>query len=342
MRTFSPKYPELLCSARVTINALVESEGARAAYIGGSLTAGLGSSLSDVDAFLLVDNHNEPSTRQFYANGRRVDLRYLNVKSLETLISQCASFHATSQDLGTLEQIGRSELTTVVRFMLADIIADDGILESLQNQAEAHIDKIVQAILGALSLEVQNMSEDVRGFLEVGDLKAAKWVAQHACLVAADALLATQGDLYLGEKWVWSRWRRVFNEDFYTPVDLGASDRAAIQESIANCQDILIRAATGQDYEQISVVPVGALKRPSEQSVVLIGRGALVYLGNSHAAQVSPEGLLLLGIAHGRDFHEAIHLTHRLLSIRGTRVTLDEVSAYLEELIEIGAVSTKN
>ncbi|MCX4745121.1 hypothetical protein OG455_06200 [Kitasatospora sp. NBC_01287] len=331
-----------MAGARESVLSLARSEGVSAAYLGGALTAGLGTPMSDVDAFFVVEGGALPAARQVYVGSRRIDIGYQSLDSLGELVARSSRFRAKQHDLGTLNEMGRKSLTTLVRFLLSDVVLDDGSLRALAATAEESLPEIVRTIVGAMSLEVQNALEDAHGFQLVGDLPAAAWAAQLSFLSAAEALLAARGDLYLGQKWVWARWERSLETALALPLPIVPSpDPVVFAESAAVCQDLVIQAITGTGYPVVRAVAPGDLSRAPLACAVPLEDSALVYLGDGDAAEVSRQGLLLLGLAHGRSRARAVELTARLLHSEQAPVAESEVAAYLDSFIDAGLLTAK-
>ncbi|MDH6134213.1 hypothetical protein P3T37_003615 [Kitasatospora sp. MAA4] len=342
MTKYLPRFPEELGRAREAVLSLAAAEGAAAAYIGGALAAGLGTPMSDVDVYFVVPDGKPSAARQIFVDGRRYDIGYQSTDSLRALVDQISDYRADRDDLGILTAVGRKSLDPVVRFLLSETVVDDGSIKALQDRARESISEIVRTMVGVMSFEVHNALEDAHGFHAVGDLQAASWALRSASLSAAEALLASRGDLYLGHKWVWARWARTFGSEIPLPSPAAAAaEPVAFGESVAVCQDLLIQAITGASYEVKPSVAPGALSRAPMACAVPLSGSVLVYLDGSDAAEISREGLLLLGLAHGRTRADAVSLTAGQLRSGGAQVTEAEVADYLDDFVEAGLLTVK-
>lgn len=249
LKEFLPRYPEELDRAREAVLSLARAEGVEAAYIGGALAAGLGTPMSDVDVYFVVADGTPSAARQLFVDGRRFDVAYQSVGSLRALIAETSHYRADRDDLGVLNTMGRKSLAPLVRFLLGEVVLDDGSIAALASLARQSLPELVRTVVGVMSFEVHNALEDAHGFHAVGDLEAASWAGQLAFLSAAEALLAAHGDLYLGQKWVWARWARTFGADLALPSPAAATaDPVAFGDAVAVCQDLLIQAITGRTY----------------------------------------------------------------------------------------------
>lgn len=341
-KKYVPRFPEELDRARGAVLSLAQAEGVTAAYIGGALAAGLGTPMSDVDVYFVVADGTPSAARQIFVDGRRYDIAYQTAGSLRALVAELSDYRADRDDLGILTAVGRKSLDPLVRFLLGVTVVDDGTLKALEDLAEETAPEIVRTMVGVMSFEIHNALEDAHGFHAVGDLDAASWAVRSAALSAAEALLASRGDIYLGHKWVWARWARTFGSPIPLPSpDAAQADPVAFGESLAVCQDLLIQAITGRAYPLRRSVAPGALARAPMACAVPLRDSVLVYVGVGDAAEISREGLLLLGLAHGRTRAEAVTLTADQLRLAGTEVTEAEVAAYLDDFVGAGLLTVK-
>ncbi|WP_327070461.1 hypothetical protein OG500_32850 [Kitasatospora sp. NBC_01250] len=342
LKEFLPRYPEELDRAREAVLSLARAEGVEAAYIGGALAAGLGTPMSDVDVYFVVADGTPSAARQLFVDGRRFDVAYQSVGSLRALIAETSHYRADRDDLGVLNTMGRKSLAPLVRFLLGEVVLDDGSIAALASLARQSLPELVRTVVGVMSFEVHNALEDAHGFHAVGDLEAASWAGQLAFLSAAEALLAAHGDLYLGQKWVWARWARTFGADLALPSPAAATaDPVAFGDAVAVCQDLLIQAITGRTYPLRRGVAAGELGREATACAVPLRDSVLVYLRGGDAAEISREGLLLLGLAHGRTREEAVRLTLEHLRAGGGQVTEAEAAEYLDDFVAAGLLTVR-
>ncbi len=335
---YPPRLVELVERSRALAHQVLSTVEARAAFLGGAPLAGLGTPKSDVDLHVVMDSPPPRPGDQVLVDGHRVDLRYWSSASLADRVQLCTGYTVTDTDQSQLTTVGRRILDPVVRLVLGDILVDDGTLAGHVAQVRAPEAGLVRLVVAALAGEAENHVEDAEGFLEVGEHGAAGYVARQALLVAAEAYLAARGDVYLGQKWVWTRWARTVGDDLGSTVTEmvtgpGAADP---RQLLWLAQDLLVMAATGWTYQptvpadpQLPQRDPFAVPLATDTSVLLLRPGR-------RTARVSLPGTLLWAVAHGRNRAEAVDLAAQLLDAAGRPVPRADIDAYYATFAPVG------
>lgn len=184
----------LLDLGRDVATRLATSEGADAAFLAGSIVAGLGSGSSDVDVYLVGAGWRE-SRRQLFTDGVRVDIQTLATERLAGLVDRVAA----------RARVADADLTVAVRLLTAEVVTDTGCLTALKERLAAGPLPLRRMVIDGWARAAYSAVEDVAGLRESTDrldLDAAVLAGRRALLAAGKALAASCGDLHDGDKWV--------------------------------------------------------------------------------------------------------------------------------------------
>ncbi|MGK4585445.1 hypothetical protein [Kitasatospora sp. HPMI-4] len=333
---FPPHDPEQLAWARTAAAIALERHPGVPAYLSGAPLAGLGTPASDIDLFAVSDRG--AGSEQIFVEETRVDLEFVHPANLAELVAGAETFAVAEHDMSQLSFGKLPVLDRLVRFTLGEVLADDraGTLTALQARARAAADDIGKLVIARLAVDTGNRAEDAFGALAVGDLTSVQYLGRLALIGAAEALLISRGDAYVGPKWVWTRWRRTIGDRLGTRVTEVLHDPAVPAETAFWLgQDLLVHAITGFEYP-IVVDPEPHLPRrdPSVTPALTTGP-VLLNRQDSRAVRISPQGALLWGAAHGRPRAEAVSLVAGLLGIAES-----VVDPYYTNLVAAGVLRT--
>jgi predicted nucleotidyltransferase len=176
-------------------------------YLAGSLTAGLGSSRSDVDLFVIVPSTEQEAglPQQRLHEGTRVDIELRTADELRELTRLLGRFSATSSDFQQLF-VPDHRVDAAVRLVLGRDIVSSPLLDEIRRdlpRAELRKTLIAQYCNRCLMF-----LEDLAGAVRDGDTGTAELVSYALMLRALQAFLAGCDDLYIGEKWTWRKMER--------------------------------------------------------------------------------------------------------------------------------------
>lgn len=329
--------------ARQAALSLTAERGYQHVFISGAPTAGLGTPQSDLDIFVADQDESRPGLEQISFLGSRADIEHISLEALEAAVETVATFTVTRTDLSALTRCTSSLLDTLVRFALSDVVVDT--TSSLARlRARLTDDSALTAFVVARhTLNAQNSAEDAEGFLQIEQGHAAHARAQLALRQAIQALLASRGDLYFGEKWLWRQWERsgldlphlhsaIYHQpELATPHDYS---RATLH-TLSLVQDAVLRALTGAVGVPF-VEPTTSLlnpRRPRDLWPVMVQDGALVYRADGTAVFMQSPGLLLLLCSHNQPLDSAARLFDDAFD---RQVDPDEVVAYHHKLLRLG------
>ena len=332
---YPPRHPIQVEHARQAASAVLGRWGGAPAYLSGACFAGLGTPASDVDLFVVRPGH--VGTEQVFVGGLRVDVEFVDPGQLAGMVKQSELFTLDEGDMRQLKFAQYPVLDKLVRLILGEVLADDGMLEELRARADRADAEIRKLIVARMAVAAANGAEDVRGAVAIGDRPSAHYLARNTLLFGAEALLAARGDAYLGFKWVWSRWARTIGHSLGTGVhDLLQAPVADPEEYLWLAQDLLIRAMVAASHPVVCGRPPDPPRRnPYVMPQLTRGPVLLNRLDrtDSSALRVSQPGAQLWAAAHGRPRHQAVSLVSDILGVRP-----EDVDSYYGRLVDANVV----
>ncbi|MFD1082280.1 hypothetical protein [Micromonospora andamanensis] len=173
------------------------------ALLGGSLAAGLGHSLSDIDLYVVYLDP-PPSTVLDDRDGPPVHIEAMERKDLAELGAVAASFRATSSDRSQLF-LAESQLKRLVRLATGLHVAgtDPELIAMIPDRQVVR-----QIIMARNACDFAVAAEDAFGAADTGDWYTALSASHSALQHAAEAALAAADDVYHGPKFLFRRLAR--------------------------------------------------------------------------------------------------------------------------------------
>ncbi|MBQ0825155.1 hypothetical protein [Streptomyces tagetis] len=162
----------------------------------GSLSVGLGTETSDVDLFVFVDEVTG-GRKHPVREGIRVDIEQITVRDIRELARGFRSFTATGTDR-TQTTLDEDTLKLVVRTRLGSVLKPGAPVDEIRRDL---VPDVLRKVLMTRNLvDLGAFVEDAYGALRIDDLPTAYCASGIALDMAADALLAACGDVYVSEK----------------------------------------------------------------------------------------------------------------------------------------------
>lgn len=192
-----------LDAARVVIDRLLGPDQADLAFVSGSLAAGLGHGLSDVDVYLFP-TPDHARWRGYREGDFVVQVHPLTQEHVSLLARGCAAYVATPSDRWQLELTER-ELQLTVRYAIGAMLIDRH--DALQRTVDSVL-TVRRILMSTHAYQVSGLIEDALGALRSGDGLTAQQAAQIALEHASECALAAAGDIYLGRKFLPRRLAR--------------------------------------------------------------------------------------------------------------------------------------
>jgi hypothetical protein len=335
--------PDVVERSRDLAQKVLPQLRARAAFLGGAPFAGLGTPTSDVDLHVVVDGAPERGGEQLLVDGARVDVRYWSEQQLTDAVDLCTDYRFSEDEPAQLNMLSRRMIDLIVRFTLGDVVVDDGVLAKLAQRVTVGQDQLIKMIVAIHAVDAENRVEDAKGFAAMSEPGAAGFISRQALMLAAEAALAARGDIYLGPKWIWTRWRRTIGDSFGADVrDLVLGSQRTVDDNGLSqlwlAQDLLVHAVSGYSYPILTAAPDGRPRRTPYATPIPTTTAVLVARTGRNATRLSRQGALLWGVAHGRTRDDAVHQTRTVLSASGTDVPVDDVATYYDSLCASGLV----
>jgi hypothetical protein len=195
--------PAEVAAATSVVDSVRRDRGVRLAFVSGSLAAGLGHALSDVDLYVLCDEA-AGSTRSVRQDGFVVQVNSLSEQQFETARRACSSYGITAGDRWQAELEDRT-LSLTVRLAIGTVLRQRDV-----ELPEAAVRRQVvrQVLITRAAIDVSSLAEDVLGARDIGDLLTELVAARRAVETALEAALAAADDLYVSEKFLMRRLAR--------------------------------------------------------------------------------------------------------------------------------------
>jgi hypothetical protein len=177
---------------------------APAAFLAGSLAAGLGNAGSDVDVYVVHD-HGDPHREQLFTTSSRVDVHHLSREALTRAVDRVLEVRLLARGPGAGQSVREEDVRLCVALAQATVVVDSGLLVSLQRRLDDADERLRRAAVNHWLLVGASCQEDwnaLRDSAEPDDIDAALHTARAALLAGCKALVAASGDLHFGPKWV--------------------------------------------------------------------------------------------------------------------------------------------
>jgi hypothetical protein len=175
----------------------------RLAFVSGSLAAGLGHTMSDIDVHILPPEGVPLRFHSVNTPLGMVQANPLSEQDARNLVEMTSEYRVTPRQR---DQIAVSDpaLRDLVRFAIGTV------LDSEFPVAEAAVRRDVarKIIISRGANHLSSYAEDSYGALRSGDLLTALSAAEIAVRHGAEVLLAAIGDLYVGPKFLYRRLHR--------------------------------------------------------------------------------------------------------------------------------------
>ena len=187
---------EQLAAAHAVLDRVIGADNTRLAFVSGSLAAGLGHALSDVDLYVCAEPGIELTDHERREGGHVVQINPIRPDELASLAALTTEFTATPTDRWQVK-LTDQELTPAVRYAIGTVLVDRD--SGLPPQQQAW-QTMRQVLMVTRAITIATYAEDVCGALEVGDELTALQTTNIAVGLAVECLLAGVGDLYVGQK----------------------------------------------------------------------------------------------------------------------------------------------
>ncbi|MGH9243350.1 MAG: hypothetical protein ACRD29_03340 [Acidimicrobiales bacterium] len=184
---------------------LARREGVTGAFLAGSASAGLATPTSDVDVYL-VGPTLAPDRTQLDHDGVRLDVHCV----AHGMVAEVATAATATLPAVADHRPGPSEaeLSLTTRLATMTVVEEDRVLNELRASLAERRPLLRRQLVRHFLARAESQHEDVRGFLDTGDLDSALLSATSALTSAAKAVTVACDDVYFGDKWVLAQLRR--------------------------------------------------------------------------------------------------------------------------------------
>ncbi len=332
-------------AARAVARQYTSHPDVRGVYLTGSLVAGLASSTSDTDLFVITTAFADRwRPEQHDQDGQRVDVEVRTPAYVASLASELGRYNASLDDMRQL-YVSQGRLDDAILLTMAEDIKPCEVVTSTRTALDAGA--LRKLTITHWALHALACLEDVDGVRSDGDEETVLLLSRDFLMYALQAFLAGCGELYISLKWTWRKLRRSAGERFpYETV--GALLNASLSEVAAD-QLVARRVRCGQAL--LAAAQLDGWGAPLAQgwSAWLIGGAGLhraldwvplrvddvVLMNSSHQELTfSPDGLRLWGLCDGRS-RQAVARAMRD-DLAASDEELESIELYLARLLDIG------
>jgi predicted nucleotidyltransferase len=323
--------------------SLVEEGEVLGMYLAGSLTAGLGSSRSDVDLFVIVPNAEQAAARipeQRLHEGTRVDIEVRTDAELRELTGLLGEFTATSSDLRQLF-VSADRVDAAVRLVLGADIVPSALLDEVRRELPRT--ELRKTLIAQYCNQSLNLLEDLAGAVRDADDGTASLISYALVLRALQAYLAGCDDLYIGEKWTWRKLTRSGLDqrhvaDMWGLLHGGDMARDALVPARIAMTQALLSAAQVDGWDEPhagrwtawGTARAGLCRAPEWLPIRLRDQTALVSVDYTEV-HLSSDGVRLWGLADGRPRAAVVE---DMAGHLAPSPTLDSINEYVDTLLE--------
>ena len=186
-------------------------------YIGGSLTAGLGNSTSDIDLFVIVEAAPDLRERvkQYVAYGKRVDVETFTIEEANSMLDLIENFEVLPDQLVKLDSSLKEPMDWYTRLVTSIPLGQADAVNNLKARAFEILPKAQHLLVSYWALYSDGYLEDFNGAIDPNSNPGtACMAAQQMVALAGKSLLAARGDVYYPPKWVYSQIDRTLKDHF--------------------------------------------------------------------------------------------------------------------------------
>jgi hypothetical protein len=193
-----------LSAARAVLDREIGLANTRLAFVSGSLAAGLGHGMSDVDLYV-AQFDGIPAARGYRQDDFIVQVNPVPAEQVARIADTCAGYGDTAarrpQTLMT-----DAELQPALRYAIGTTLVDQG---SCLPAAADGILAVRKILMNRNAYWLSSFAEDALGALQTGDALTALQASLMVTEFALECALAGAGDVYLGRKFQLRRLARV-------------------------------------------------------------------------------------------------------------------------------------
>ncbi|MEU8001129.1 nucleotidyltransferase domain-containing protein [Catellatospora sp. NPDC049111] len=312
---------EKLKTALANAEALIDDARADSVYLGGSLTAGLGSPTSDVDVFVLTTDTEAQSgvARQFKVDTERIDLETYTVAWVDSLLDKVGQWESNRQRLRH-NALNATELDFLLRLRQIQVIKNSANLDRILARLAEHDDRLRQMALSTWALSCNGWLSDFKGALLDNDGESAGLIGQSVLVCVGKAAAAAAGDLYYGLKWVHQQLHRSIGDAFphevfrhwqrggwaTEPATADGLDFLVFQQTVGAAAQLLGWNGPAVKEWPFWETGTGQYRRNPQYNTIHLTEGVLLNYELQRQLVVKPDVALVWALSNGRDEDEIV------------------------------------
>lgn len=225
-----------LAAARAVLGRVTAGADVRLAFVSGSLAAGLGHALSDVDLYVHLAEGLPP--RLNYREGDfYVEVNPVSAAQLDLIMSTCSGYLDTpaSRPQTTMAE---EDLVRAIRFAIGTVLVSN--VDGLPGAADSRR-AVRRLLMNRNAYILSTFAEDTAGALRIGDYLTALQSSLMVVELALECALAGAGDVYLGRKFALRRAARTAALRDVLPDLWGCLSAPALTMPPAEIGDFILR-----------------------------------------------------------------------------------------------------
>lgn len=320
-------YEKKIAAAETYARKYLVDPSVDSVFIGGSLTAGLGSPTSDVDLFVLMTNEAvfPRKTWQAIVENTRIDIEVYTIREFEEALDDVLSMTFSRSEIPIVWGL-KSKMDLIARFENSVIVKRSGYLDKANERLATCKKNFCSLLTNYWSLVIEAVKEDFVGSVLADDYHTAAYLGQNLLSVAGKSFVSAFGDTYFGEKWVYQQLKRsclnqhVFKRFFSLQTGEWVRDgRHGAVEVLCMAQNLILAAQAknaikGQDMFDPNVffAPMecraDAFCRNPLFGAFKVGEGVQMHWEMHKDIVLSARLLCLMGIVHMRCLSEVLKL----------------------------------
>ncbi|WP_043735187.1 hypothetical protein [Nocardia asiatica] len=193
-----------IAAARDVLQRVVGLENTRLAFVSGSLAAGLGHGMSDIDVYVCAEPSIDVRDTSYREGRWEVQITPISLPRLEEMARVCDRYAVTTDDRWQAD-LSDPELVRAVRYAIGTVLVDHNSGLPTPERAQR---TLRQVLITKQAWTLSGLIEDALGALQIGDTLTAAQASFLAVEEAVQCALVGAGDLYIGRKFMLRRLAR--------------------------------------------------------------------------------------------------------------------------------------
>lgn len=350
---------EKLNYAKQYAERFISNPDVNSVFIGGSLTAGLGSPTSDVDLFVLVNNETAlQETWQAVIKKSRIDVEVYSLEKFRSMLDDVLRMDDDKKSIFAARSM-RTQMDLIARFKNSTVVKQSAELALMKKSLESRERFFRSFQTNYWALIVEAVKEDFLGSVIDEDFSTAALLGQNLLTAAGKAFVSAGGDSYFGEKWVYKQLKRsgisqqlldayfvLQTGDWVRDGKNGAIKLLDFAQSLVMCAQVQNAACSGEKADLELFLPAISLSVPNYRNpafgVFRIEGKNLMHWELHKDITLSNRMLCLLGLCGGRDSREVLRLvrSNEAIAKMVGDIGEKEMQSFIDKFVELQLLLT--